>query len=325
MNALHYVVNSSPAQKNVKKSSAGSQADFESIVFYVPIESINGGVTSTASVESSVDISSPTTSSVEFDVGFDLHPGVLLPGSPVLVDGKIMYVDSVMSPEITNSVSINAGSAVTTRRATTNSVSKKANSPVATRSVTANSVDMNVNSPVATRRSTANSVSINANSPVAMSPATANSVSIDANSPVGRSVLSESPFHTNSSPIALSPITVNRNRAILSPEDDGSFDYNPFDKNIVTKPPVKRVAENPVATLVFFDLETTGLAHEIGKCNVQITEISMIAMNRKEFEKSQSSELKDIRLIQKVSLCTRPRASVSYGAAKVTGKCDFYK
>lgn len=230
MSSLHYqlVESNSPAQKNVKKSSAGSQADFESIVFYVPIESINGMSPSTA-VENYVGMSSAAT------------PTVLLPGSPVL----------------------------------------------------GNSTKMNV--------------------ATAMSPATANSVGIPANSPIARSVFMASPL-VNSSPLAVSPITAS---------DDLELNTSPLAKSIVTKPQVKRLAENPVATLVFFDLETTGLAHEIGKWNVQITEISMIAMKRKEFENSKSSELKDIRLLQKICLCTRPRARVSSGAAHVTGKCNL--
>ncbi|GFS46906.1 three-prime repair exonuclease 1 [Nephila pilipes] len=74
-----------------------------------------------------------------------------------------------------------------------------------------------------------------------------------------------------------------------------------------------------VSTLVFFDLETTGLAYEIGKSNVQITEVSMIAISRKEFEQSTYDGLQDIRIIQKLCFCTRPRSTVSPGAAAVTG------
>ncbi|XP_055940212.1 uncharacterized protein LOC129969597 [Argiope bruennichi] len=74
-----------------------------------------------------------------------------------------------------------------------------------------------------------------------------------------------------------------------------------------------------VATLVFFDLETTGLAFEIGKSNVQITEISMIAIDRKEFEQSTFEDLRDIRIIRKLCLCTKPRSMVSSSAAAITG------
>ncbi|CAL1264285.1 unnamed protein product [Larinioides sclopetarius] len=74
-----------------------------------------------------------------------------------------------------------------------------------------------------------------------------------------------------------------------------------------------------VASLVFFDLETTGLAFGIGKSNVQITEVSMIAIGRKEFEESTYEDLRDIRIIQKLCLCTRPRSKVSSGAAAITG------
>ncbi|GIY72638.1 three-prime repair exonuclease 1 [Caerostris darwini] len=74
-----------------------------------------------------------------------------------------------------------------------------------------------------------------------------------------------------------------------------------------------------ITTYVFFDLETTGLAHEIGKSNVQITEVSMIAIGRKELEQSTFDDLRDIRIIQKLCLCTRPRTMISSSAAFVTG------
>ncbi|GBN97518.1 hypothetical protein AVEN_11707-1, partial [Araneus ventricosus] len=95
------------------------------------------------------------------------------------------------------------------------------------------------------------------------------------------------------------------------------------DNSPVKKKTPKRKKESipsitKVASLVFFDLETTGLGFEIGKSNVQITEVSMIAINRKEFEESTFEDLRDIRIIQKLCLCTRPRSKVSSSAAAVT-------
>ncbi|GFQ77453.1 three-prime repair exonuclease 1 [Trichonephila clavata] len=74
-----------------------------------------------------------------------------------------------------------------------------------------------------------------------------------------------------------------------------------------------------ISSLVFFDLETTGLAYEIGKSNVQITEVSMVAISRKEFEQSTYDDLKDIRIIQKLCFCIRPRSSISPSATAITG------
>lgn len=70
----------------------------------------------------------------------------------------------------------------------------------------------------------------------------------------------------------------------------------------------------PISTLVFMDLETTGLPNMIGKRNVHITEISFVAINRKDFEMDTHS-----RVINKLSLCVRPRTSISPGAMSVTG------
>lgn len=74
-----------------------------------------------------------------------------------------------------------------------------------------------------------------------------------------------------------------------------------------------------IATLVFFDLETTGLAKTVGKKNVQITEVSMIAVGRKEFCKCSYPDLRDVRVVQKLSLCIRPRCSMSREASCITG------
>lgn len=72
-------------------------------------------------------------------------------------------------------------------------------------------------------------------------------------------------------------------------------------------------------TLVFFDLETTGLAKTVGKQNVQITEISMVAVDRNEFSKCVYPDLRDVRIVHKLSLCIRPKCGVSREAAKLTG------
>ncbi|KFM62880.1 Three prime repair exonuclease 2, partial [Stegodyphus mimosarum] len=77
-----------------------------------------------------------------------------------------------------------------------------------------------------------------------------------------------------------------------------------------------------IATLVFFDLETTGLGNYVGKSNVQITEISMIAVDKKEFQISNYPDLRDVRIIHKLSLCVRPRSPISPMAAKITGLND---
>ncbi|GFV06481.1 three prime repair exonuclease 2 [Trichonephila clavipes] len=74
-----------------------------------------------------------------------------------------------------------------------------------------------------------------------------------------------------------------------------------------------------ISSLVFFDLETTGLAYEIGKSNVQITEVSMVAISRKELEQSKYEDLRDIRIIQKLCICIRPRSSISPTASEITG------
>lgn len=74
------------------------------------------------------------------------------------------------------------------------------------------------------------------------------------------------------------------------------------------------------STLVFFDVETTGLAHCIGKKNVQITEVSMMAVSRDEFYKCRFPDLRDIRIVNKLSLCIKPNHPVSPEASCITGK-----
>ncbi|XP_023224941.1 three-prime repair exonuclease 1-like isoform X2 [Centruroides sculpturatus] len=73
-----------------------------------------------------------------------------------------------------------------------------------------------------------------------------------------------------------------------------------------------------IQTLVFFDTETTGLSHLIGKRNVQITELSLLAVDRREFE----SNNENIRVINKLNLFFRPSCRISSGAEKLTGLTD---
>ncbi|XP_054720327.1 three-prime repair exonuclease 1-like [Uloborus diversus] len=72
--------------------------------------------------------------------------------------------------------------------------------------------------------------------------------------------------------------------------------------------------DSPVSTLIFMDLETTGLPGEIGKRNVHITELSLIAIDRNDFETDNT-----LRVLNKLSLCIRPRACVSPSAMYITG------
>ncbi|XP_023233640.1 three-prime repair exonuclease 1-like [Centruroides sculpturatus] len=74
-----------------------------------------------------------------------------------------------------------------------------------------------------------------------------------------------------------------------------------------------------IQTLVFFDTETTGLPVRFSdNRNVQITELSLVAVDRREFE----SNKENIRVINKLNLCFRPSCDISSGAAKVSGLTD---
>ncbi|XP_067140913.1 three-prime repair exonuclease 1-like [Centruroides vittatus] len=74
-----------------------------------------------------------------------------------------------------------------------------------------------------------------------------------------------------------------------------------------------------IQTLVFFDTETTGLSHLIGKRNIQITELSLLAVERREFE----SNKENIRVINKLNLVFRPSCRISSGAGEVSGLTDL--
>lgn len=109
----------------------------------------------------------------------------------------------------------------------------------------------------------------------------------------------------------------------MTPGRNSMVNVTPLTPPITPKVDVSK-AKQPIATLVFFDLETTGLPHEMGKNNVQITELSMIAMKRMEYEKSVHTDLKDLRIVQKLSMCFQPRAAIAPMAAKITGKLFLF-
>ncbi|GFQ70961.1 three-prime repair exonuclease 1 [Trichonephila clavata] len=69
-----------------------------------------------------------------------------------------------------------------------------------------------------------------------------------------------------------------------------------------------------ISTLIFMDLEATGLPSLIGKQNVHITELSLVAVDRTNFENDNT-----LRVINKLSLCIRPRSIVSPTAMTITG------
>ncbi|KAF8792489.1 three-prime repair exonuclease 1-like [Argiope bruennichi] len=69
-----------------------------------------------------------------------------------------------------------------------------------------------------------------------------------------------------------------------------------------------------VSTLVFMDLEATGLPSYVGKRNVHITELSLVAIDRSDFESDSS-----LRVLNKLNLCIRPRTTISPTAMTITG------
>ncbi|CAL1262460.1 unnamed protein product [Larinioides sclopetarius] len=73
-------------------------------------------------------------------------------------------------------------------------------------------------------------------------------------------------------------------------------------------------SSNTVSTLVFMDLEATGLPSLIGKRNVHITELSLVAIDRSDFETDSS-----FRILNKLNLCIRPRTTISPTAMTITG------
>ncbi|KFM60848.1 Three prime repair exonuclease 2, partial [Stegodyphus mimosarum] len=72
-----------------------------------------------------------------------------------------------------------------------------------------------------------------------------------------------------------------------------------------------------ISTLIFMDLETTGLPTYVGRKNVHITELSLLAVDRDVFETDES-----FRIINKLSFCIRPRVAISPGAIDITRLCN---
>lgn len=70
----------------------------------------------------------------------------------------------------------------------------------------------------------------------------------------------------------------------------------------------------PVKTLVFFDLETTGLPSSYQR--VSITELAMVAVDRAHFEKQDKAEF---RVTSKLTLCLKPVAPMHPMAVKKSG------
>ncbi|XP_037504814.1 three-prime repair exonuclease 1 [Rhipicephalus sanguineus] len=82
----------------------------------------------------------------------------------------------------------------------------------------------------------------------------------------------------------------------------------------VAQPRLSAVLPQPVKTLVFFDLETTGLPLKYQR--VSITEIAMVAVDRAHFEKQEKAEF---RVTNKLTLCLKPQASMHPMAIKKSG------
>nr|XP_037269291.1 uncharacterized protein LOC119161062 isoform X2 [Rhipicephalus microplus] len=82
----------------------------------------------------------------------------------------------------------------------------------------------------------------------------------------------------------------------------------------VAQPRLSVVLPQPVKTLVFFDLETTGLPSKYKR--VSITEIALVAIDRAHFEKQDKAEF---RVTQKLTLCLKPQASMHPMAIKKSG------
>lgn len=78
----------------------------------------------------------------------------------------------------------------------------------------------------------------------------------------------------------------------------------------------KNIAINqPVASYVFFDLETTGLPHE-ERNRTTITELSFIAVSRHDFERATT---KNLPVMSKLVINYNPRRIISTRASEMTG------
>lgn len=81
-----------------------------------------------------------------------------------------------------------------------------------------------------------------------------------------------------------------------------------------TQMPPDSGLRHKISTLVFMDLEATGLPSLVGKHNVHITEMSLVAVDRTNFENDNT-----LRVLNKLNLCIRPRSIVSPTAMTITG------
>ncbi|XP_023209931.1 three-prime repair exonuclease 1-like [Centruroides sculpturatus] len=73
-----------------------------------------------------------------------------------------------------------------------------------------------------------------------------------------------------------------------------------------------------VQTLLFCDIESTGLPFDVGLKNVRITELSLLAVDRVDFENSHGN----MRVINKLTLCFKPASRISSAAIHMTGLCN---
>lgn len=77
-------------------------------------------------------------------------------------------------------------------------------------------------------------------------------------------------------------------------------------------PAIDRAPEREMATLVFLDLESTGLPAFMPKRKVNITEVSLIAVAREHLQVP-------LRYLHKLTFCVRPRSAVMLQAAEMSG------
>lgn len=77
-------------------------------------------------------------------------------------------------------------------------------------------------------------------------------------------------------------------------------------------PTADKAPDRQIATLVFFDLETTGLPSFMPRRKVNITEVSLIAVAREHLRIP-------LRILHKLTFCVRPRNAVMLQAAEMTG------
>ena len=83
------------------------------------------------------------------------------------------------------------------------------------------------------------------------------------------------------------------------------LDLVPFDENMGSRAPGSNIE-----SLVYFDMETTGLPRDIPR----ITELSMVAVSVRD-----CIDNKDIRIINKLTLCFNPDSVLTAEAAEISG------